>query len=46
MKEKYVVPEADVSFVDDSDVIMTSPTLSVEENGTIPLVSWDGLTSW
>lgn len=46
MKEKYVVPEADVSFVDDSDVIMTSPTLIVEESGTIPLVSWDGLTSW
>lgn len=46
MKEKYVVPGADVSFVDDSDVIMTSPTLSVEENGTIPLVSWDDLTSW
>ena len=46
MKEKYVVPGADVSFVDDSDVIMTSPTLSVEENGTLPLVSWDALTSW
>ena len=46
MKEKYAVPEADVSFVDDSDVIMASPTLSVEENGTIPLVSWDDLTSW
>ena len=46
MKEKYVVPEADVSFVDDSDVIMASPTLRVEENGTIPLVSWGELTSW
>lgn len=45
MKEKYVVPGADVSFVDDSDVIMTSPSLSVEENGTIPLVSWGDLTS-
>ena len=45
MKEKYVVPEADVSFVDDSDVIMASPTLSVEENGTVPLVSWGELTS-
>lgn len=45
MKEKYVVPEADVSFVDDSDVIMAS-VLVVEENGTIPLVSWEGLTSW
>lgn len=45
MKEKYVVPEADIAFVDDSDVIMAS-VLVVEENGTLPSVSWGDLASW
>lgn len=42
MKEEYIVPEIEISVIDDRDIVMASG-LVYEDSGTLPSIPWSDI---